>query len=209
MEKIEMTFGYLPISTSVEERLEQLGYDKESLEDAIKEHKKSSDSNMPALYVGTYAKYNMGSIRGLWIDLSTFDTYDDFIDFCYAIHADEDDPELMFQDYECFPREWYDECPNRDSFDNILRYSELCEQYQKDAVDAFVGWGCEDLENFEDCYCGEYNSEKDYAIEVINECYDIEKMMGNLSNYFDYDAFARDLFMCDNYFDNGYVFRHY
>ena len=203
-----MTFGYLPISTSVEERLEQLGYDKESLEDAIKEHKSNSNGE-PSVYCGTYAKYNVGNLCGLWIDISSFDDYDEFIDFCKAIHADENDPELMFQDYECFPREWYDECPNRESFDNILRYSELCEKYSKDAVDAFVGWGCEDLENFEDCYCGEYNSEEDYAREVIDDCYNIEKMMGNLANYFDYEAFASDLFMFDNYFDNGYVFRRY
>ena len=33
--------------------------------------------------------------------------------------------------------------------------------------------------------------------------------MGNLAYYFDYDAYARDLFMWDYYYDNGYVFRHY
>ena len=33
--------------------------------------------------------------------------------------------------------------------------------------------------------------------------------MGHLANYFDYDAYARDLFMWDYYYDNGYVFRHY
>ncbi len=32
--------------------------------------------------------------------------------------------------------------------------------------------------------------------------------MGNLACYFDYAAFARDLFMCDYYFDGGYVFRN-
>ncbi len=31
--------------------------------------------------------------------------------------------------------------------------------------------------------------------------------IGNLSYYFDYDAFVRDLFMCDYFYDNGYVFR--
>ena len=30
-----------------------------------------------------------------------------------------------------------------------------------------------------------------------------------LAGYFDYAAFARDLFMCDYYMDNGYVFRRY
>jgi len=201
-------FGQLIIGENEVERLEELGYTPESLKIAASEHT-SNCNGEPSVYCGTYAKYNDGNFCGLWIDVSSFDDYDEFIGFCKAIHADEDDPELMFQDYECFPREWYDECPNRESFDNILRYSELCEQYSNEAVDAFAGWGSEDLEHFEDCYCGEYNSEEDYARELIDDCYNIEKMMGNLANYFDYEAFARDLFMYDNYFDNGYVFRHY
>lgn len=205
---MKLQFGQLIIGENEVERLEELGYTPESLENAVSEHK-SSLHGEPSVYCGTYAKYNDGNLCGLWIDVSSFDDYDEFIDFCKAIHADEDDPELMFQDFECFPREWYDECPNRESFDNILRYSELCEQYSKDAVDAFIGWGSEDLEHFEDCYCGEYNSEEDYARELIDDYYNIEKMMGNLANYFDYKAFARDLFMYDNYFDNGFVFRHY
>ena len=47
------------------------------------------------------------------------------------------------------------------------------------------------------------------AREIVNDCYDLEKQMGHLANYFDYDAYARDLFMYDYYYDNGYVFRHY
>ena len=33
----------------------------------------------------------------------------------------------------------------------------------------------------------------DVAYEIIDECYNLEKMLGNLANYFDYNAFARDL----------------
>ena len=47
----------------------------------------------------------------------------------------------------------------------------------------------------------------DFARHIVEECYDIERTMGRLSYYFDYEAFARDLFMCDYFFDNGYVFR--
>jgi antirestriction protein len=32
-------------------------------------------------------------------------------------------------------------------------------------------------------------------------------MMGHLASYFDYEAYARDLFIDDYYFTNGYVFR--
>ena len=49
---------------------------------------------------------------------------------------------------------------------------------------------------------GEY-----YTQYIVNECYDLERMMGDLSYYFDYKSYARDLFMSDYYFDDGYVFR--
>ncbi|WP_141034030.1 antirestriction protein ArdA, partial [Escherichia coli] len=55
----------------------------------------------PAVYVGTWHKYNCGSIAGRWFDLTTFDDERDFFAACRALHQDETDPELMFQDYEC------------------------------------------------------------------------------------------------------------
>ncbi len=48
-----------------------------------------------------------------------------------------------------------------------------------------------------------------FSEPVFVALYDIEKQIGHLANYFDYDAYARDLFMYDYYYDNGYVFRHY
>ena len=55
--------------------------------------------DQPAIYCGTYKKYNEGSLFGAWLDLRTFDSYEEFIDVCKQLHADEEDPELMFQDY--------------------------------------------------------------------------------------------------------------
>lgn len=52
----------------------------------------------PAVYVGTYHKYNCGSIAGKWLDLTEFDDEQDFFAACSELHADEEDPELMFQD---------------------------------------------------------------------------------------------------------------
>ena len=53
------------------------------------------------LYVGTYHKYNCGSIYGKWIDLDDFSNKNEFLSACFEVHKDEDDPELMFQDVEC------------------------------------------------------------------------------------------------------------
>ena len=207
---IRLQFGDLTITAEVEARLEELGFTPETLIDAIGEHKSDCSGN-PSIYCGTYGKYSgEKGICGLWIDLTTFYDYDDFVNFCNAIHADEEDPELMFQDYEAFPRKWYDEsCFGQCCFEAVREYSDLCDKYSPDAVDAFIDWGCEELEHFEDCYAGEYDSEEDFAREEVNNCYDLEKMMGHLANYFDYEAYARELFKDEYYYGNGYVFRHY
>ena len=70
-------------------------------------------------------------------------------------------------------------------------------------------WGGESLDHFEDCYCGEWEDEEAFARHFVDECYDLDRIMGNLANYFDYAAYGSELFMYDYYMDNGYVFRHW
>ena len=124
---MRLQFGELNITPRVVARLHELDFTVPELEDAIAEHKSPCDGE-PSVYVGTYAKYNEGSLCGLWVDLSSFDDYDEFINFCKAIHADEEDPELMAQDYECFPRQWYNEgFMSEEDFDHILEYSDMCD----------------------------------------------------------------------------------
>ena len=55
------------------------------------------------IFVGTYAKYNEGSIFGKWMDLSDYSDREKFYDACRELHNDEEDPELMFQDWENIP----------------------------------------------------------------------------------------------------------
>ena len=52
------------------------------------------------VYVGTYNKYNEGSLFGKWLDMSDYDSYEDFIAACKELHKDEDEPEFMFQDFD-------------------------------------------------------------------------------------------------------------
>ena len=76
-------------------------------------------SQTPQIYVGTYAKYNNGSIFGEWIDLEIYDTKDSFFEYCKELHSDEEDrssgrPEFMFQDYENIPKKLISECSLND-----------------------------------------------------------------------------------------------
>ena len=58
---------------------------------------------MASVYVGTYKKYNSGSIAGGWLNLADYASYGDFLKACGKLHKDERDPEFMIQDSEDFP----------------------------------------------------------------------------------------------------------
>ena len=52
--------------------------------------------NEARIYVGTYAKYNNGTLQGEWVSLSDFYDLDGFLEYCTEIHEDEEEPEYMF-----------------------------------------------------------------------------------------------------------------
>ena len=209
MEAIKFTFGGLELTDEVINRLADLGYTLESLQEAISKHEWKHESDSPSLYCGTYGKYNEGNFNGMWVNVSTFDSYDDFLNFCKAIHSDEEDPELMYQDFENIPDSLYHESMGEEEFNNLLKYCELCDDYSVEAVDDFLEWdSTEDLDRMPDAYAGVYDSEEDFALEIVNERCDIDKMMGDLAYYFNYEALTRDLFVGDYYFgSHGTVLR--
>ena len=203
------TSGELILTNEVVNRLAAMGYTPESLKEAISKHEWKHESDSPALYCGTYGKYNSGNLGGMWVNVSTFDSYEDFLNFCKAIHADENDPELMYQDFANIPDSLYHESMGEEEFNKILEYCELCDDYCVSAVDDFLEWfSPEDLDRMDDAYMGVFDSKEDFAREIVNDCYDINKMMGDLAYYFDYEAFARDLFISDYHFgSHGTVLR--
>ena len=58
---------------------------------------------MAKCYVGTYEKYNNGSIYGKWLDLDDYQYYQQFLNACKHVHKNERDPEYMIQDWEGLP----------------------------------------------------------------------------------------------------------
>ena len=148
----------------------------------------SDDS--PKVYVGTYAKYNEGSLDGEWVDLTKFSDYDEFIEYCNELHSDESDPELMFQDYEGFPGKYYSESHiNPELWD----YMEVIKNYDKDMVDAVLDEGYElsDLEdayNYPDCY-----TMRDVVSEILSDIGFEAFSKETWESAFDYDHFGREL----------------
>ena len=94
MEAIKFSSFELNLTDEVINRLSDLGYTPESLKEAISRHEWKQQSDSQAIYCGTYGKYNSGNFSGIWVDVSTFDSYEDFENFCLAIHADEENPEI-------------------------------------------------------------------------------------------------------------------
>ena len=148
-------------------------------------------NNHPAVYVGTYAKYNDGSLNGAWIDLTTFDSYDEFVDWCRnVLHGDEDDPELMFQDYENFPSAYYGESGlNEELWD----YIDAIKDHDKDMVDAVIedGYSLSDLDGayvYPDC-----DSMEDVAYQICDELGFDAFRKETWESVFDYSHFGREL----------------
>lgn len=96
------------------------------------------NENAPAVYCGTYAKYNAGSIKGAWVDLTQFDNGKDFVAYCRKLHGDEADPELMFQDYENFPDWMYSESMNAQQVDEILTWWKAEQSKPDEPTDALT-----------------------------------------------------------------------
>lgn len=167
----------------------------------------------PAVYVGTYGKYASGSLRGVWLDLTTFDDYDEFLAVCRYVHRDEADPEFMAQDFEGFPREWYTEgFMSEREFDLIKEFAELDDK-EREAFEVYVSaFGsskddCGIFDDFREAYQGEWSSEEEFAEQLAEDCCMLDNVPESVKVYFDYAAFARDLFISDYYFDSGFVFR--
>lgn len=154
-------------------------------------------SDHPRIYVGTYAKYNDGSIDGKWIDISEYNTYEEFVDACRELHKDEKDPEFMVQDFENFPRKWYHEggLPTEEEFNKINDYYMMDDTEQR-AYEAYVNYtDDDDIEHFHEAYEGQFSSASDFAYSLVDDLGWDGIGQDNIDMYFDYDAFGRDLMM--------------
>ena len=175
-------------------------------------HKYDYRSGHPAVFCCTYHKYNEGRslTGGMWLDLSSFSCYDDFMAACRWLHRDESDPELMYLDFEKYSTEWYSEsCMGEATFERILEYADL-DSDEQEAFKAFLDVTCDSEASFDDFrerYCGKWDSEREFAEHLCDELDMFHNVPESVSRFFDFSAFADELFMSDYDFSDGYVFR--
>lgn len=143
------------------------------------------------IYVGTYAKYNDGNLFGKWLDLEDYSDKEEFLKACAELHRDEEDPELMFQDWEGIPNGMVSECSvDAECWELIEAYDEFGEDAVNAYCDCFGEWNERD---FQDRYRGEYDSWEDFAEQLVDELGYLDEIPEHLRYYFDYEKYARDL----------------
>ncbi len=149
------------------------------------------NDNNPKIYVSTYGKYNNGSLKGEWVDLTDFDSKEEFYEYCNRLHNDEGEyqPELMFQDWENIPNGMVGESFISDHMWEYIEYDgdndikEAVMNYCQGDWDRFQN-AMENMLVFEGCH-----SMSDVAAQCIDEqlISDETKKL-----HFDYEGFGRD-----------------
>lgn len=98
---------------------------------------------------------------------------------------------------------------DRETFDKIQEFAQLGDE-EREAYEAFINYyGEGTIEEFRERYEGHWDTDEEFADYLLSSLYDIEKTMGDLARFFDYSAFARELFMTDYVWEDGYVFRNF
>jgi len=154
----------------------------------------SSQATAPRVYVACLASYNAGILHGEWIDATDADELREAIQNMLERSPEPDAEEWAIHDFD-FHGVHIDEYAD---LDRVAEIGALIEEHGA-AFAAYadnVGIDHATADGFQDAFCGEWDSERAYAEELFDECHEIPD---DLANYIDYEAFARDLFMGDNY----------
>lgn len=173
-----------------------------------KEHAYDGESGHAAVYCGTYYKYNCGSLDGMWVDLETFYDAEDLVEFLTRLHADEKSPELMFQDYENFPRKFYSESLSMSELEDLYEYLNM-DSHDREIVGEY--WdeidSDRDAQDILDAlvYEGDAN---DYYDELADEMMTCNGCPDTIRPYFDYVMWRRDCSF-DYYETSNYLFSAY
>lgn len=137
------------------------------------------------VYVGTWNKYSNNSIDGGWVDLSDFETPEDFKQYCHEkLHADEHgEAELMFQDVD--GPAWVHSVINDYGMNYDVVWGWLgLEEHERPVIDGFIElYGIDDFDDFDDLVSSAQDAYMGGEGESFDDwCKDhFEEMYGHMS----------------------------
>lgn len=173
--------------------------------------------NKISMVIGSWGSYNECNKRALgskWLDLSDYEDWNEIVKELeeQGFELNGIDEELFVQDIDgistdginfnsIHPKQMYEILKESGVLNDEYKY-ELMQAYLE--VRSFGEWKnlVEDLEENWDSeiYLHTNQSMIDVAYNIVEECYNLE---GPLANYFDYEAFTRDL-SYDGYTETTY-----
>jgi antirestriction protein len=144
----------------------------------------------PRVYVGTYAKYNSGSLAGKWFDLTDYSSKEEFEAACQEFHG-PGEHEFMFQDHEGIPGRFISESHLDDgTWDDWLPLSDDDKELLETYLDHVNAGGT--MDEARESLCGKYASKEHWAEEHLSESCLLQAVPKELQGYIDFAAYARD-----------------
>lgn len=155
-------------------------------------------SPTPSIYIACLASYNAGILHGEWIDLDgTEDIRERIQDILNESPIDEAE-EYAVHDHEYCGN--LSEYPGLDSLKAITD-AYIAAEYQGIDWEAYIEF-CEHtgadidekhINHFQDSFAGAAVSLEDWCYEHLEESGQLSSIPENLRNYFNHEAFARDM----------------
>ena len=144
------------------------------------------------IYIACLASYTNGILYGRWI--SANQSAEDIENEIYEMLEDspvEDAEEWAIHDYSGFSDINIGEYEN---LETVVEYADFISEHGDLGIALIAGYDFDEAKKMiEDDYHGVYDSEVEFAEQIVDECYG-QLLPNNLAGYFDYQAFARDLF---------------
>lgn len=158
------------------------------------------------LIVNTFAKYNRGLLCVKTVNPAHYETEAAFYARCKEIHADETSPEFLFESPNGLPSAIVDEYGL-----NWALMAELVRHEKDGQGQAFISYlklkGACSAGTFDQSYTGMAESQV-AALEIITDMDALlEPLPKELRGYFDFEAYARDLFLNEYDLFEGFIFR--
>ena len=189
----------------------------------------SNNTHEFRIYVASLSDYNNGTLHGTWIDFNDCPDVDyvwwkvramlakspfaasDFakkhglIAEEWAIHDYELPGSLKISEYEDFESLWM-------MFENM-------NELEDEEIEPFFVFlenrggsrpMSSDIDDFREAYQGPYDSEADFAEDLMKSTGELDELPERFRYYFDFERYGRDLFIGGNYWmTDGYVFANY
>ena len=148
--------------------------------------------------------------KGLWVDLDQITGWEDVEEKLLDLFPSSLVDEILCADVEGLAHHFY--ASSCDSFDLDAWLEFLAEKDGTHLSDEVIGayfenCGASSLSDVEEAYQGEYNSDEDFAVQLLDDTGDLMSIPESLRSYFDYEKFSRDLMM-DYFESNCHYFRN-